>query len=200
MFRSYSGSKWGCRKKSVVLRKIKRCCKSKSLCQFWSNRLETNRTWSPNIRVHVLFVSKRSDQNWRSDFDLQRLIYDATNVETGADFGLKDRLPPFAIHIMNPLDMRFTRYHLLYTIPFKKIEQIAIEWSFFWAILVISEVGSPDYIAKSAFFKIWVFWVISMHYITLFVIDLDNIRCWELFLPLYDHFEIWRFLGPNWQY
>ena len=115
MFRSYSGSKWGCRKKSVVLRKIKRCCKSKSLCQFWSNRLETNRTWSPNIRVHVLFVSKRSDQNWRSDFDLQRLIYDATNVETGADFGLKDRLPPFAIHIMNPLDMRFTRYHLLYT-------------------------------------------------------------------------------------
>ena len=27
----------------------------------------------------------------------------------------------------------FTRYHLTYTIPVKKIEQIAIEWSAFWA-------------------------------------------------------------------
>ena len=42
--------------------------------------------------------------------------------------------------------------------------------------------------------------VISMHYITLFVIDIDNIRCLEPFLPLYDHFEIRRFLGINWQY
>ena len=40
---------------------------------------------------------------------------------------------------------------------------------------MISEVGSPDYIAKSAIFKILVFWVISMHCITLFVIDLHNI-------------------------
>ena len=137
MFRSYSGSKWGCRKKSVVLRKIKRCCKSKSLCQFWSNRLETNRTWSPNIRVHVLFVSKRSDQNWRSDFDLQRLIYDATNVETGADFGLKDRLPPFAIHIMNPLDMRFTRYHLLYTFSknWANCDWVIVFLGYFWWFL-----------------------------------------------------------------
>ena len=44
------------------------------------------------------------------------------------------------------------------------------------------------------------FWVISMHYITLFVIHIDDIRCLEPFLSLYDHFEIWRFLGPNWQY
>ena len=28
----------------------------------------------------------------------------------------------------------FTRYHPLYTISFQKIEQIAIEWSVFWAI------------------------------------------------------------------
>ena len=32
--------------------------------------------------------------------------------------------------------------------------------------------------------------VISMRYITLYVIDMDNIRCCEPFLPLYDHFEI----------
>ena len=39
---------------------------------------------------------------------------------------------------------------------------------------VIFEVRSPAYITKSAIFKIWVFWVIFMHYITLFVIDKDN--------------------------
>ena len=30
---------------------------------------ETNRTWGPNNGAHVLFVSKRSDQYWQSDFD-----------------------------------------------------------------------------------------------------------------------------------
>ena len=34
-----------------------------------------------------------------------------------------------------------------------------------------------------------------MHYITLHVIDIHNIRCLEPFLPFYDHFEIWRVLG-----
>ena len=34
----------------------------------------------------------------------------------------------------------------------------------------------------------------------LFVIDIDNIRLLEPFLSLYNHFEIWRFLGPNWHY
>ena len=51
---------------------------------------------------------------------------------------------------------------------------------------VIFEVRSPAYITKSAIFKIWVFWVISMHYITLFVIDIHNIRCLETFLPLWN--------------
>ena len=40
-----------------------------------------------------------------------------------------------------------------------------------------------------------------MHSIILYVIDIiHNIRCLEPFLPLYDHFEILRFLGPDWQY
>ena len=51
--------------------------------------------------------------------------------------------------------------------------------------------------SKIGDFQIGVFWVISMHYITLFVIDIDNIGCLEPFLPLYGHFEIWRFLGQN---
>ena len=75
-------------------------CKSKSLRQFWSDCFET---WTPILGLQVLFDSKQSDQNWLSDFDLQRLIYDATNVETRVNF---DPLPPFAIHILNPLDMR----------------------------------------------------------------------------------------------
>ena len=37
------------------------------------------------------------------------------------------------------------------------------------------------------------------HYTTLFAIDIDDIRCLEPFIPLYDHFEILRFLGPSWQ-
>ena len=32
-----------------------------------------------------------------------------------------------------------------------------------------------------------------MHYITLYVIDIHNIRCLKPFFPLYDYFEIWSF-------
>ena len=32
-----------------------------------------------------------------------------------------------------------------------------------------------------------------MYSITLYVIDIHNISCLEPFLPLYDHFEVWRF-------
>ena len=39
-----------------------------------------------------------------------------------------------------------------------------------------------------------------MYSITLFVIDIHNISCLEPFLSLYDHFEIRKFLGLNWQY
>ena len=39
----------------------------------------------------------------------------------------------------------------------------------------------PDYKAKSVIFKIWVFWVISMYFITMFVIEIHNIRCLEPF-------------------
>ena len=63
-------------------------------------------------------------------------------------------------HQVNFLTWGVTRYDIIYTIPIKKI---AIEWSVFGLFLVISEVKSPDYIAKSAIFKICVFWVISMH-------------------------------------
>ena len=32
--------------------------------------------------------------------------------------------------------------------------------------------------------------MISMHFIILFVIDIDDIRCLKPFLPLYGHFEV----------
>ena len=104
---------------------------------FLSVRFETKRTQSPNIGAHVLFVSKRSDQNWRSDYDLQRLIYEATNIETRVNFSN---------------------------------------------------------------FQGLIFWVISLHYITLYVIDIHNVRCLEPFLPPYDHFKNRRFWVRNWQY
>ena len=50
-----------------------RCHKSKTIRQFWSAHLETNRTWTPILGLFVLFVSKQSNENWRSDFDLSHL-------------------------------------------------------------------------------------------------------------------------------
>ena len=144
-----------------------------------SDHFETNKTWTQHIGVHVLFISKRSDQK------LTECLF------------LKTPYPPLPYIFWTV----WTKYHLLYTIPIQKLSKSRLsDRLFFWLFLVISEVGSPDYIAKSAIFKIWAFWVISMHFITLFVIEIDNIRCLGPFLPLYDHFEIWRFLIRNWQY
>ena len=39
-----------------------------------------------------------------------------------------------------------------------------------------------------------------MYSITLFVIDIHDIRCLEPFLPPYDHFEILRFFGLGLSY
>lgn len=83
----------------------------------------------------------------------------------------------------------YITYYLMYHTYSKNWEHC--DWVI--VFLVISEVGRPDYIAKSAIFKIWVLWMISLHCITLFVIDIHNIRCLEPFLPLHDHFEIRRF-------
>ena len=50
----------------------------------------------------------------------------ATNLEMRVNFGgLKHPLPPFAIHILNRLDMRI--HHIPYKIYHKKIEKMAIE-------------------------------------------------------------------------
>ena len=105
-------------------------------------------------------------------------------------------LCPFAIHILNRLDRRIHQISPKIYHTYQIIEKTAIEWSFlgyFWLFL-------RSYIAKTVVFNIWVFWVKTMHSITLHVIDIHNVRCLEPFLPLSDHFEIGRFLGPNWQY
>ena len=76
--------------------------------------------------------------------------------------------PPLPYIIWTLWTWGFNRYHQMYTIPY--LEQIAMKRPAFGLFLVISEVGSQDYVAKSAILKIWVFWVMSMHYITLCVI------------------------------
>ena len=67
----------------------------------------------------------------------------------------KHLLPQFGTHILNRLDMRIHQeasrtYHTIYL--YKKIELIAIECSFFWHFLVISQFVSKIYIVKSAIF------------------------------------------------
>ena len=58
---------------------------------------------------------------------------------------------------------------------------------FFGLLLVITEVGIPDYIANSSILsEIWVFWAICIHQITLCVIVIHNIRFLEpLFTTLW---------------
>ena len=90
-----------------------------------------------------------------------------------------------------------TTWYIAYL--FKKLSKSRLSDRFFGLFLVICEV-SYIYIAKTVIFKIWVFWVKTMHSITLYAIDIHNIRCLEPFLPLFDHFKIWRFLALNWQY
>ena len=46
-------------------------------------------------------------------------------------------------------------------------------------------------IAKSAIFKIWVLW---MHYITLYVVDIHDIRCLEPFYHPMTTLKFWNFL------
>ena len=62
---------------------------------------------------------------------------------------------------------------------------------------MISEVRSPDNIAKSAIFKIWVFWVISMHYITLYVIDVHQLEVLSETLSSLITLSFWQWNNEN---
>ena len=56
-------------------------------------------------------------------------------TSAGRNPAFKTPYTPFPIHILNRLDMRIRHvsYKIYHTYK-KKIEKIAIEWSFFWAI------------------------------------------------------------------
>ena len=119
-------SKWGHRPKTGSVTKNQSRDGSKSLPQLWSDRFEMNRTWSPSVRAHVLFISKRSDQNLDSDFDPSRLIYNAINVETTTSAArtsaLKTPYPPLPYIFWTVWTWGFTRWHPKYTIPIQKFE------------------------------------------------------------------------------
>ena len=55
--------------------------------------------------------------------------------------------------------------------------------------LRFSELGSPDYIVKSAIFSVWVFLMISVHGNTLYAIAIHKNRSITPFLTLWSHFE-----------
>ena len=112
------------------------------------------RSYAKNqIKLESIFYSFQSNQTRN-----EKVLF-----LTASNSALNTRYPPLPYIFWTLWTWGFTRYHLMYTTPIQKIEEIAMMLLFFGLFLVISEVGSPDYTAKSAMFKIWVFWVISMH-------------------------------------
>ena len=77
--------------------------------------------------------------------------------------------------------------HIIQSHPFR--DWVIGFLGYFWWFL-------RSYTAKTAIFKIWVFWVISMYSITLFVIDIHNIRCLE---PFFYHFRTTLKFGGFWE-
>ena len=67
-----------------------------------------------------------------------------------------------ALKLIDPGVTIFVIY-VMYTIPVKKIEQIAMKLPVFWLFWAISELVSPDYIVKTVIFEILMFGVIFMH-------------------------------------
>ena len=72
----------------------------------------------------------------------------------------------------------FTWYHPIKDIPIQKIDGDAIPRP---KKTVILGVRSPDYMVKSAIFKVWVISATSMHEITLYAIDMHKNRVITIF-------------------
>ena len=125
-FRSYIGSKWGHRPKTGSVTKNQRCCKKLTLLYFWSDRFETNRTWSPSIGAHVLFVLKRSGKNKEmlifhyTEFAL-RQISEPGSTSAPPNSALKPPYTPSSYIFWPVWTWGFTTYHNKYTIPIKKL-------------------------------------------------------------------------------
>ena len=63
----------------------------------------------------------------------------------------------------------------------KRLSKLRLSDPTFGLFLVISELGSPDYIAKSVIFTILVFLANVWHEITLYAIDIDRKRSTTFF-------------------
>ena len=86
-------------KKSEVSRKI-------NTFVFLVRSFETNSTCCPSLDpIFYSFQSNQTKNTKSVQFSWHRICI-ATYLETRVNFGLKDTLPPFAIHILNNLDMR----------------------------------------------------------------------------------------------
>ena len=162
-FRSYSRSKWGHRPKTGSVTKNQRCNEKLTLLYFWSDRFETNRTCSPSIGAHVLLFQSDLTKNtkvlvFRYTEFASRKISKRGSTSAACNLALKTPYPPLPYIFWTVWTWGFTRYHLLYTIPFQKLSKSRLSDRFlgyFWWFC-------QDYEAKTAIFKIWVFWVISI--------------------------------------
>ena len=111
-----------------------------TLCYFWSDCFDTNRTWTPIYR-ESMFYSFQSDRTKTKKvlvfFDTaiaSRQILKWGSTSAGRNSTLKTPYPPLPYIFWTVWTGGVTRYQLKYTIPIKKNEKIAIEWSVFWAI------------------------------------------------------------------
>ena len=101
----------------------------------------------------------------------------------------------FGEHFPNPLDVRI---HQVLSQIIEQIEQISTD-DF---LAIFSDLRGRDLILYSEMSDFHNLKGLGdFDALNHFVChNIHNIRCLEPFLPLYDHFEIRRFLGINWQY
>ena len=95
-------------------------------------------------------------------------------------------LPPFAIHILNRLDMRIYQEasKLYHTYTNNWVHRDRLIRVFFWQYFVISELGCQNCIVKSALLICWVFLLIFFGWN-----HIDNTGRLEPFLPLWEHWN-----------
>ena len=95
------------------------------------------------------------------------------STSAGRNSALKTPYPPLPYIFWKLWTCSFTWYHPIYDIPIQKIDGDAIPRP---KKTVILGVRSPDYMVKSAIFKVWVISATSMHEIILHAIDMHKNR------------------------
>ena len=125
---------------------------------FSSDGLEKNRTWT-RIYMESMFYPFPSNRTKNTKVVIfcdtaykSRQISKRGSTSAALNSALKT---PFALHNLNRLDIRIHQVpSKIYHISKKQLSKSGLSANFFGVFFVITEVGSPDFIVKSAIFKI----------------------------------------------